>query len=122
PLYKYGYDSEEMGFEFSKNGQTQFCAMVSNNLVTGISFVSSNYCFNGISTETTVAGVLEKYPQTKLHIDLINHWEYIYLKNHKIKFVVKTDKHNRIGIYGNEPLEGTMKIKRKNAKIDFIQI
>lgn len=122
PLYEYGYDSKEMGFEFVKEGQIQFYVVASDNLVTAISFVSPNYDFKGTSTKTTVAEVLEKYPQSKLHIDLINDWEYIYLKSHMVKFIFKTDKNNRIGVYDADPEKGTIKIKRKNAKIDLIKI
>ena len=53
-----------------------------------------------------------KYPNVKLNIDLISDWEFVYLKNEKIKFVFKTDKANRIGIYGEDLKAVARKMKR----------
>lgn len=123
PMYEYGYDSDKLGTEFITNGEKQIFVIVDvKNKVTGISFVSSKYKFNGINTETTVFEVLEKYPNYKLHIDLISDWEFIYLKEEKIKLNFKTDNTNRIGIYGADFEEGTSSIKRNSATVDLIQL
>jgi len=122
PLFAYGYDSDKLGYEMSINGKVQIFLAVSEEKIAGISFVSPVYEFNGINTTTTILEVFEKYPKIKIHIDLISGWEYVYLKKERIKLNFKTDTSTSIGIYGDDPEDGTTSIKRKNAKIDFIQL
>jgi hypothetical protein len=121
PLFKYGYDSQDLGIEVCIDGKVLFFVAVPNEIITGISIVSPLYSFNGISTETTFAQMLEKYPDYKLHIDLISDWEFVYLKDERIRLNFKTDNTNRIGIYDSDPEDAAKGIKRKDAKIDFIQ-
>src|SRR5690606_39863417 len=59
---------------------------------------------------------------SKLHIDLISHWEYIYLRDKNLRLIFKTDNSNRIGIYGNDFEEGSSKLKKENKTIDLIQV
>lgn len=123
PLFLYGYDSDEQGIEFYQDGQLKFfVSIISDNIIHGISIISPEYNFNDINTKSSISQILEKYPNVKLNIDLISHWEFVYLKNEKIKFIFKTNKVNRIGIYGEDFENGTRKIKRADAEIDFIQL
>ena len=122
PMFAYGYDSDEQGIEFYQDGLLKFFVTISDNIINGISIISPEYNLNGINTESSISQIFRKYPNVKLNIDLISDWEFVYLKNEKIKFVFKTDKANRIGIYGEDFESGTRKMKREDAEIDFIQL
>tara|TARA_R110002012_G_scaffold105970_2_gene247124 strand:+ start:640 stop:1734 length:1095 start_codon:yes stop_codon:yes gene_type:complete len=123
PIFEYGYDSETIGKELYINNELQlFVAISDSDIITGISFVSPRYTFNNISTETIVSEILNKYPNSKLNIDLISDWEYIFIKELDIRLVFKTNNYNRIGLYSTDFEEGTTKVKRPNVTIDFIQI
>lgn len=123
PIFEYGYDSETIGKEFYTNNELQLFVVFNEfNIATGISFVSPRYTFDGISTETKVSEILNKYTTSKLHIDLISDWEYIFIKELYVKFVFKTNNSNRIGFYPTDFEDGTRKIQRPNVTIDFIQI
>jgi hypothetical protein len=121
PLYEYGYDSDKLGVEVYSNGKLQIYTIVNDdNTVVGISYISSKFKFEEISTDNNVSEILNDYLTSKLHIDLVTDFEYIYLKEQKIRLVFKTNNSNRIGIYENDFEDGTRKIIRPNAKIDFI--
>jgi hypothetical protein len=122
PQYKYGFGSNELGYEIRINQEVHFFVAAPKEIVGGISVVSSKYSFNGVNTETTISQVLEKYPDSKLHIDLIDDWEYMYLKNEKITLIFKTNSTNRIGIYDFDPEDAANGIKRNDAKINLILI
>jgi hypothetical protein len=122
PLYKYGYDSDKLGFEVCINGEILIFIVVNDNLITGITVVSSKYNFRGFNTEMTISQILEKHPESKIYVDLLSEWEYIYLPNEKIRLNFKTDSTNLIGNYKSEGEDGTNLFLRKNAKIDFIDI
>lgn len=122
-MYSYGYDSDETGIEIILNGDVYFFVNVNiKNKITGISFVSPTFEFNGISTETTIGDIFNKYPESILYIDLISDWEYIYIKEEAILLNFQTNESNRIGIYGDDIEDGTKNIKRKNAKINLISL
>lgn len=123
PVFEYGYDSETIGKEFYINNELQLFVVINDfDIVTGISFVSPRYSFNKISTDSKVSEILHKYPSSKLHIDLISDWEYIFIKELNVRFVFKTNNSNRIGFYATDFEEGTREIKRPDVTIDFIQI
>lgn len=123
PIFEYGYDSETIGKELYINNELQLFVVFNDfDIVTGISFVSPRYTFDGISTKSNVSEILNKYPTSKLHIDLISDWEYIFIKELNVRFVFQTNNSNRIGLYPTDFEDGTRKIKRPNVTIDFIQI
>ncbi len=121
PLYEYGLDSDRLGYEIYKNGEIQFFLTVSSGIITGITFVSSEYTFNGINTTTKVNDILNMYPDSKIYMDLISEWEYISIPDEKITLIFKTDHTNRIGIYGPEPEDAANGIRRKDAEVDLIE-
>nr|WP_299339650.1 hypothetical protein [Allomuricauda sp.] len=121
PLYKYGHDSDRIGYEICANGEILFFVVVSDNLVTSISVISSKYDLNGFHTAMTVEEIFEKNPNSKIYVDLISDWEYIFLKDERIRLNFKTDKMNRIGVYDFDPEDAANGIKRKSAKIDFVE-
>ncbi len=121
-LYEYGYDSDKPGSEIWIEDEIHFFVIQSDGIVAGLSVISSLYSFNGINTISTVSSIFEKYPEAKLYVDLISNWEYIYLKKEDIRLVFKTDRDNRIGVYDSDPEDAANGIKRKDVKIDLIQI
>ena len=121
PMDSYNPESDKLGLEVSFNGEIHFVAVVSNDIVNGIWFISKAYNCNGVDTTNTISEILKKHPNDKLYIDLLSDWEYIYIKEKKLKVIFKTDNSNRIGIYKKDVEEGTRKITR-NSKVDFIQV
>jgi hypothetical protein len=123
PVLEYGYDPETIGKGFYINNELQFFVLVnSNDIITAITFISPRYKFNQISTETKISEIINKYPKSKLKIDLISDWEYIFIKELNVCFIFKTNDSNRIGVYTPDIEEGTRDIKRQNVTVDFIQI
>jgi len=122
-VYEYGYDLETIGKELYINNELQLLVIVNDNdIVSGIYFFSPRYKFDKISTETKVSEIINKYPNSEMHIDLISDWEYIFIKELNVQFVFKTNSSNRIGIYATDFEEGTRKVKRPYVTSDFIQI
>lgn len=72
-----------------------------------------------INTNSTASEVLKMYPKANVRLDLLSEWEHIYLKELNSELVFKTNDSNRIGVYKNEIF---VKLKNKNAKIDFIVV
>jgi len=123
PLYEYGYDSEINGLEIcSASGEPQIFLVDNKETVVGICFISPKYQFNGINTQTKVSDILNKYPNSRLYIDLISLFEYIYIEELKIKLIFKTNESNSIGKYETEMEKGTVEVIRPNATPDFIKI
>ena len=123
PLYEYGYDSEINGLEIcSASGEPQIFLVDNKETVVGICFISPKYQFNGINTQTKVSDILNKYPNSRLYIDLISLFEYIYIDELKIKLIFKTNESNSIGKYETEMEKGTVEVIRPNATPDFIKI
>ncbi len=121
PLFEYGYDSEEMGFEIINNGTAEYFLVVKEKEIVSVFVMSPEIDIHGINTSWTIKEVLKKYPNVKLHIDLISHWEYVFLKDQSLRLIFKTDSSNRIGNYGNDFEEGSIGLKEENKTIDLIQ-
>lgn len=122
PLYTYGFDSEKNGYEISFNNQPYYFFSVREDKITNITVITNNVDFDGINTESKVSDVLNKYPNSRLHVDLISLFEYIYIAELKIKLVFKTNETNGIGKYETDVEGGTRNIIRPNATPDFIKI
>lgn len=122
PLFEYGYDSEELGYEISFYQKVQFFVTIHRGVVEEITIVNSKYAIEGIDSEMTLKKVLEKIPNSVLHIDLISNWEYIYVKEHNLKLIFKTDSSNRLGIYEDDFEKGAVEFRKIDKKIDLIQI
>lgn len=122
PLFEYGYDSEELGYEISFNQNVQFFVTISSGVVEEVTIVNSKSAIKEIDSEMTLKEVLEKIPDSVLHIDLISNWEYIYVEKHNLKLIFKTDSSNRVGVYEDDFEKGTVKIRKLDKKIDLIQI
>jgi|26BtaG_2_1085354.scaffolds.fasta_scaffold03139_2 hypothetical protein len=122
PLFIYGYDSEDIGYEIIKNKSPEYFLVVIDKIITSAFIMTNEINIEGINTTWTIKKVFEKFPNSKLHIDLISHWEYIYLRDKNLRLIFKTDNSNRIGIYGNDFEEGSSKLKKENKTIDLIQV
>lgn len=122
PLYTYGFNSEKNGFEISFNNRPYYFFSVRENKITNITVITKNVDFDGINTQSKVSYVLNKYPNSRLHVDLISLFEYIYIAELKIRLVFKTNESNSIGKYETEVENGTRNIIRPNATPDFIVV
>lgn len=122
PLFEYGYDSEEIGYEILKEHKPEYFIVADENRIVSAFILNENISIHNISTSWTIKEVFEKFPNSKLNIDLISEWEYIYLKKYNLKLIFKTTNSNRIGVYEKDFEKGAIKIQRENKKIDLMQI
>jgi len=122
PLYVYGFDSDELGYEVWIDNEIHFFLVVREALVVGVVVLSPKYSMNGINTTTTVSTIFEKYPKAKMYVDLMTNWEYVYLKEAGITLIFKTEENNRIGIYDADPEDAANGILMMDVKIDLIQM
>lgn len=130
--FTYGYDSEETGYELWISNKPLYFLIVPNRYseirrIEYLTILSPEISVHGLNTDMTVKNVLKKYPDAKLNIDLINDWEYIYIKNLNLRLEFKTNKDNRIAQYKlNEKDKSgdfvATKLLNENQKIDFITI
>ncbi|MGZ0017510.1 hypothetical protein [Yeosuana sp. AK3] len=75
---------------------------------------------NGLSPNSTVKDLLEKYPDLMVNQDLMNSWEYFQDTTNGWDFVFMTDEQTEIGEYPD--LENPSKPKRLTKKTDWITI
>lgn len=127
PQFTYGYDSEEIGYELWVSDKPLYFMIISKHnseikRIKQLTVLSPEISVQGFNTGMSLENILNKYPKAKLNIDLINDWEFIFIKELNVKFVFKTNNSNRIGFYPTDFEDGTRKIKRPNVTIDFIQI
>jgi hypothetical protein len=82
-------------------------------------FFSPQFAIGGISTETTAAEILKRYPDANVRLDSLTEWEHMYIKELGAEAVFKTDESNRVAKYRNEQFT---KLKNKQARPDFISV
>lgn len=132
PQFVYGYDSEKNGFELWVSDKPLYFIIAPDPFseirrIEHLTVLSPEISVHGLHTDMTIKNVLDKYPNAELKIDLVNDWEYIYLRNLNLRLEFKTNKDNRIAQYKlNEKNENedfiATKILNENRKIDFITI
>lgn len=122
PLFEYGYDSEEIGYEILKEHKPEYFIVADKNRISSAFILNENISIHNISTSCTIKEIFKQFPNSKLNIDLISDWEYIYLKKYNLKLIFKTANSNRIGVYEKDFEKGAIKIQRKYKKIDLIQV
>ena len=75
---------------------------------------------NGLTPNSTVKELLEKYPDLIVNQDLMNSWEYFQDTVNNWDFIFMTDAQTAIGEYPD--LESPSKPKRLTTKTDWITI
>ncbi len=75
---------------------------------------------NGLTPNSTVAELLEKYPNLTINQDLMNSWEYATDTTNQWDFVFATDENQQVGEYPE--LEVPSKPKRLAVKTNWITI
>lgn len=75
---------------------------------------------NGLTPNSKVSEIQEKYPNIDINQDLMMSWEFMLDKKNNWDFVFMTDENNRIGEYTE--LEVPTKPKRTETKMDWITI
>ncbi len=75
---------------------------------------------NGLSPNSTIGELIEKYNDLTVQQDLLNGWEYFHDKVNELDFVFMTDEKTKIGEYTE--LEVPSKPKRLEIKADWIII
>ena len=75
---------------------------------------------NGLNPKSSVAELLEKYPDLMVNQDLMNCWEFFQDKENSWDFVFMTDEETEIGEYPE--LEVPSKPKRLTTRTDWITI
>lgn len=121
---KYGScaDDDAIGFEiWNENNELMMFVIMNGkmpNRIRSIVVTSPKFSFKNINTGLTVDEVFRLYPKANFRLDSLTDWEHLFIQELSIELVFKTQENNRIAIYKDEDF---VKLKRKNAKIDFIR-
>src|SRR5690606_20250629 len=70
PLFVYGYDSDDIGYEIIKNESPEYFLVVIDKIIISTFIMTNEINIEGIDTTWTIKKVFEKFPNSKLHIDL----------------------------------------------------
>jgi len=130
PRFTYGDDSDEMGYEVWWEDKLQYFLIVPNpdtdvKRIAGLTVISPEIEVHGLHTGMPVGEILKKFPNAKLHIDLINEWEYLYINEYNVRLTFKTDEENRIAKYKYSKKTGedeAVKVIDKDRKLDYISV
>jgi len=130
PRYTYGDDSDELGYELWFEEKLQYFLTVADKKdgvkrITGLTVISPEIEVGGLHTGLGIGEILKRYPNAKLNIDLINDWEYLYIKELSLRLEFKTSETNRIAQYTYNKRIGSyeaVKIKDEKRKLDFISV
>lgn len=130
PRFTYGDDSDEMGYEVWFEEKLRYFLIVPDlyadvKRITGLVVVSPEIEVDGLHTGMEIGEILKRYPNAKLNIDLINDWEYLYIKEPGLRLTFKTGETNRIAEYTynkNTQDHEMVTIKDKKRKLDLITV
>lgn len=127
PLYEYGDESNEVGYEVWNNGELLFFVTISNlkanGPITGLTIVSPKFKIGNINTKMTAKQVFKMYPNSTPHIDEISMHEYVYVKELDLTLVFKTNEIERVGVYEHKDGSDSFKsLNNKNAMVDLVMI
>ena len=121
---KYGTcaDDDTTGFEVWNEDSELMMFVIMNgkipNRIRSIVVTSPKFNFKNINLGLTVVEVFKLYPKANFRLDSLTDWEHLFIEDLNIELVFQTQDNNRIGIYKNDDF---VKLKRKNARIDYIR-
>jgi len=123
PVYQFGFDGEEPVPSYYFRDTLVLALIPKYNSDTLRFIIAAHKNFrtaNGLSTKSSVKDLVEKYPDLKVNMNMMNGWEYISDDENNYDFAFVSDEKNEIGEYprAGEP----SKPKRLTRVSDWIMI
>jgi hypothetical protein len=127
PVYEYGIDGESKGLVVKQNDERLFFVwtMQGEDKIHGMTILSGSIIIdNNVQVGMTLKSFMDKYPSTKVHIDMIDErYEYLHVPSISYRPEFLTTDSTRVADYDYEQPEPEFKgIKNPNALIDRISV